>query len=448
MTERRWKAALGASVLTGVLFAVVYNICNRLTGVRPDVGVWVFEWERYWPVVPSLIVPYWSIDAFFVVAPFFCRNRAEIGVYRRRIVFVILAAGLCFLLIPLRFAFPRPQVQGVFGAWFAVLYAFDLPFNLFPSLHITFRTLLAEVFARTSSGLSRWLLHVWFSVVGVSTLLTWQHHLVDVLGGFWLAAIAMQLYRFGEVTPARAAHPRLALYYALAAVACSQIARLSWPWSFVFVWPAFALGTASVVYAGFGNALYRKHEGRLTRMTKLLFAPLLAGQWLSWCYYRRKSAPWNEVAPSVWIGSLPSKENADEAIARGVTSVLDLTSEFSETPAFRTLRYCQIPVLDLTAPVPDELDRAVQFIANGSKDGVVYVHCKAGYSRSAAAVGAWLLSTCQAQTVAEVVARLEAARPGIVIRPEVRLALERYARALPRESALDRPPVHPSHSSH
>ena len=125
------------------------------------------------------------------------------------------------------------------------------------------------------------------------------------------------------------------------------------------------------------------------------------------------------------------QENADEAIARGVTSVLDLTSEFSER-RFRKLRDCQIRVLDLTAPVPDELDRAVQFIANGSNDGVVYVHCKAGYSRSAAAVGAWLLSTRQAQTVPEVVARLEAVRPGIVIRPEARLALERYARALPR----------------
>ena len=424
--KRPWAAAAGTAVLTGLLFTVAYNVCNQLTKLRPDVGVWAFDWEKNWPLIPALIVPYWSIDALFTLAPFLCTTREELAVYRRRIVFGIVAASLGFLLIPLRFAFPRPHVEGVFAPWFAALYGFDLPHNLFPSLHITLRTLLTSLYLRKSRGAWRWLTHAWFSAVGFSTLFTWQHHLVDVLGGFWLAAIAMHLYPFDAPPAPRSGNRAIAACYALLAIACSQLARLAWPWTFVFVWPAFAFGVGAFGYAGFGAGIYRKRDGLLTMQTKVLLGPLLAAQWLSWIYYRRKSARWNEVTPRVWIGALPTAEDARAAVAAGVTALLDLTVEFSEADAFRAVRYHPLPVLDLTAPTPEQLAEAAQCIERESAEGILFIHCKAGYSRTAGAVGAWLLSTGRARTVEEVVAQLEAVRPGIVIRPEIREALQRF----------------------
>lgn len=424
--RRPWLAAAGTAALTGLLFTVVYNACNQLTRLRPDVGVWVFDWERHWPVIPWMIVPYWSIDAFFILAPFLCRSREELGVHRRRIVFTILAGGIGFLLIPLRFAFPRPHVEGLFAPWFAALYSFDLPHNLFPSLHIALRTLLADLYARYSRGAGRWLVHAWFSLVSISTLLTWQHHLVDVVGGFWLGAIAIQLYRFDEAPPPRATNRPIAACYALGALIFSQLARLAWPWAFVFVWPAFAFGVAAFGYAGFGS-IYRKRAGRLTLATKVLFGPLLFVQWLSWLYYRRRSPRWNEIAPRVWIGALPDEADAREAVADGVTTVLDLTVEFSAPEPFRAVRYRHLPVLDLTAPSPAQLSEAVEFISAEAQHGIVFVHCKAGYSRSAGVVGAWLLATGQAATIEDIVVQLRAARPGIVIRPEIHESLAAWA---------------------
>ena len=421
--KRPWLSAAGTLALTGLLFIVAYNVCNRLTALRPDVGVWVFSWEKYWPVIPAFIVPYWSEDLLFVIAPFLCRTRVELAVHRRRIVFCIVAGCLGFLLIPLRFAFPRPHVEGVFAPMFAALYSFDLPHNLFPSLHIALRTLLASMFLRVACGPWRWATHAWFSLIGISTLVTWQHHLVDVLGGFWLAAIALHLYRFDETPQPRASNRAIAIGYAILAIACSQIARISWPWTFPFVWPAFAFGVGAFGYGGFGAGIYRKRDGRLTWQTKALLGPLLAVQWLSWIYYRGKSARWSEVTPQVWIGALPTPEIARDAIAAGVTAVLDLTVEFSEAAPFLKTRYHHLPVLDLTAPNPDQLEEAVRFIAQESARGIVFIHCKAGYSRTAGAVGAWLLKSGQARDVDEVVARLEAARPGIVIRAEIREAL-------------------------
>ena len=432
--KRPWLQAAGTVALTGLLFIVAYNICNHLTGLRSDVGVWAFSWERYWPVIPAMIVPYWSEDLLFVIAPFLCRTRAELAVHRKRIVFCIIVGCIGFLLMPLRFAFPRPHVAGVFAPMFAALYSFDLPHNLFPSLHIALRTLLASMFLRVAVGPWRWPTHVWFSLIGISTLVTWQHHIVDVLGGFWLGLFALHLYRFDETPPPRASNRAIAIGYALLALACSQIARISWPWTFIFVWPAFAFGVGAFGYGGFGAGIYRKREGRLTWLTKALLGPSLFLQWLSWIYYRGKSARWSEVTPQVWIGALPTPKIARDAIAAGVTAVLDLTVEFSEAEPFLKTRHLNLPVLDLTAPTRHQLGEAVRFIEAESARGIVFIHCKAGYSRSAGAVGAWMLGSGRWRAVDEVIAHLKSVREGIVIRPEIRMALRDFQASEPGAS--------------
>jgi len=429
MKQRPWAAATGAATLTGLLFVVVYNVCNRLTHVRPDVGVWAFQWEQLWPVVPSMIVPYWSIDLLFVLAPFLCTTKEEVRTYRRRIVFVIAGAALGFLLIPLRFAFARPEVDGVFAPWFGALYSFDFPHNLFPSLHIALRTILADHYVRHSRGAGRWLVHGWFSLIGISTLLTWQHHLVDVLGGFWLAGIALHLFRHDSPETLRARNWTMVAIYGIAAIACTQVARLSWPWTFILVWPAFAFGTAAFGYSGHGS-IYRKLDGRLTPATKLLFAPLLAGQWLSWWYYRRQSARWSQLTPQVWLGPVLRDAEANAAIAAGVTAVLDTTVEFSRPEPFWKVRYLNLPVLDLTAPSQDQLAEAAAFIARESATGIVIIHCKAGYSRTAGVAAAWLLASGRAQSADDAFAQLAAVRPRIVIRPEIHVALALFARGV------------------
>jgi protein-tyrosine phosphatase len=115
------------------------------------------------------------------------------------------------------------------------------------------------------------------------------------------------------------------------------------------------------------------------------------------------------------------------ASQQGVTAVLDLAAEFSEAASFLGLEYLDLAVLDLTAPTPEQLRAAVDFIsAHTARNGVVYIHCKIGYSRSAAVVGAWLIDTGIANTAEEAVARMRAVRPSLVIRPEAWQALREF----------------------
>jgi protein phosphatase len=67
-----------------------------------------------------------------------------------------------------------------------------------------------------------------------------------------------------------------------------------------------------------------------------------------------------------------------------------------------------------------------EFIGNHSRNGVVYVHCKIGYSRSAAAVAAYLIMSGKANTAEEAFAMIRRVRPSVVIRPEVISALSEF----------------------
>lgn len=193
--RRPWFLAALALAVLGPGFFLVYGWCNEFTARRGDVGSFYFGWERLIPFVPLMIVPYLSLDLFFSGSFFLCRDRAELGLLSRRLALAIGLSAAGFLLFPLRFAWPRPAVEGWLGVLFAPLNALDRPFNLCPSLHISLRSLVWTVFGRHTRGPLRHLLHAWFFLISLSTLLIYQHHLIDVIGGWMVAMVCCASFR-------------------------------------------------------------------------------------------------------------------------------------------------------------------------------------------------------------------------------------------------------------
>jgi len=132
---------------------------------------------------------------------------------------------------------------------------------------------------------------------------------------------------------------------------------------------------------------------------------------------------WDVVTPRVWIGRRLRKREAIKAVQAGVTAVLDLSAEFPETRPFRMLRYRSFPILDLTAPSVADLKEMARFVTEQSRHGIVYVHCKIGYSRSGAAVAAFLMLSGSAQDTDEALSMIRRVRPTIVVRREIVAAL-------------------------
>ncbi|MFL6536636.1 MAG: phosphatase PAP2/dual specificity phosphatase family protein [Chthoniobacterales bacterium] len=408
--------ALGTSVGLSALFLVVYGGCNWITAHRTHVGTIAFAWEHHIPFVPLMIAPYLSIDLFFVAAPFLCRSERELTTFAKRIAAAIVVAGICFLLFPLRFVFGRPQASGWIGSAFDWFRAMDAPFNQFPSLHIALCSILVVTYGRHTRGMLRGAVVAWFVLIAASAVLTYQHHVLDLVGGFAVAGYCFYVIPETTADIEPTTNPRVGSYYLVGALLCGMAALLLWPLGSILLWPAFSLALVAAAYFRFGAAVYRKSSGLLPWSTIWSLGPCLLGQHISRWSYRRRCRAWDAVAQNVWIGSALSTREANVAVAAGVSAVLDLTAEFSAPKSFRRLRYCNIPVLDLTAPTPQQLDEIVSFIAEEARRGIVYVHCKIGYSRSAVAAGAYLIAN--GHTADEAIAILRHARPSIVIRPE------------------------------
>jgi protein-tyrosine phosphatase len=303
----------------------------------------------------------------------------------------------------------------------------EYPHNLFPAMHITLCLILADLYGRHTRGILRGFVYFWFGLIGLSTVLTWQHHLVDVAGGLVLGGFAFYLFRESSRCPPVAVNVRIGCFYAAGAMIALAAMPLFWPWGIFLLWPAASLGLVSGAYFGLGPSIFRKTGGCLPVSARFVLAPILMGQFLSLIYYRRQCRAWNWVAPGLIIGRVLNPTEAAAAMEQGVTAVLDLTAEFTETTPFRKIAYRNLPILDLTAPTPGQLRQAVAFINAEAARGIVYVHCKIGYSRSAAVAGAYLLASQQAATAEEAVNMLRKARPSIIIRNEAMEALESFS---------------------
>lgn len=227
--------------------------------------------------------------------------------------------------------------------------------------------------------------------------------------------------------------------YAASAFLLWLLAYSGWPWSAILTWPALSLTLVAFAYLGAGTAAFGKTRGRTSWATALLLGPFLLGNRVSFRHYRRLGPAWSEVAPGLLMGRRLNEREAEQAVRSGVTAVLDLTAEYSESEHFLSLAYKNVQVLDITVPTVPQLREAVEFMEE-ARAGQVYVHCALGYGRSVGPVAAYLLAQGIAPTVEAALEQIRAARPPVVVRPQLIAVLREYQAqcATPRASRVAR----------
>ncbi|MGJ7903738.1 phosphatase PAP2/dual specificity phosphatase family protein, partial [Lysobacter sp. 1R34A] len=404
---RPWGRAVLWLALLGPLFFLSYGYANSVAASRGAVPHIVFAWEQAIPFWAWTIVPYWSIDLFYGISLFVCRDRRELDIQALRLLTAQAIAVACFLLWPLRYTFERPDSDGLFGWLFDVLLGFDKPFNQAPSLHIVLLIVLWVRFARHLRGGWRWLLHAWFALIGVSVLTTFQHHFIDIPTGLLAGWLCVWLWPERVAAPWRgAAVARDRQRWQLAAVYCAGAAACVFAaWSlggaaWWLLWPAWSLAMVAANYALFGaNGFQKRADGRLSLAARWLYAPYLLGAWLNSRWWTRHAPQPVAVAGGVWLGRLPGAGERDRFAA-----VVDCSAELS-LPVWREGDAVR-PMLDLVAPTPAQLRQAAQDIERLRRRGEVLVCCALGYSRSAAAIAAWLLLSGRAADVEAAIAAL------------------------------------------
>lgn len=168
------------------------------------IGIWTRAWPVYRPEIaldravplqPAWMLVYGSLYVFAFLLPVVIVRQPRL--FRQTLkafLAVMVTAYVGFMLFPT--AAPRPDVvpgAGFFPWTLRVVYDIDPLHGCFPSLHVAYSFLSALTVYRVHRGVGVAAL-IWASLIGVSTLFTKQHFVVDVIAGALMAYAAYLLF--------------------------------------------------------------------------------------------------------------------------------------------------------------------------------------------------------------------------------------------------------------
>ncbi|HUP56829.1 MAG TPA: phosphatase PAP2 family protein [Bdellovibrionota bacterium] len=194
-SARALRIYVVAAVLLTLEFVLVYGFCNWRASQRTEFYHFFFEWERQAPFVPWMIYVYFSLNALTSLTAFVLDEETLVS-YCKAIGLSILIAGIFFLLFPAEMGIQRPASVPGYEGPFGLLHGLDHPHNLVPSLHVTFSALSVFFMSPRRPAWFQGILVAWLALICAAVVLTHQHHLADIVGGFALAAFCHS--RFGR----------------------------------------------------------------------------------------------------------------------------------------------------------------------------------------------------------------------------------------------------------
>ena len=197
MSRERLKAMVFWGGICVLFCLTVYLGTNEIAlNMERHYGLY-FEFEKDIPLVPWMIYLYASFHLLLALNFFIIKDPKVIKAFTISLMASSFIAALVFLSFPGELGFSR--VDGIEG--YEVMYSFlheiDHPYNLYPSLHITFSVLTAFAMVdQTRSKLFHWFLFSWVFLICCSVVLVHQHHLFDILTGLVLSFIVIKyVYR-------------------------------------------------------------------------------------------------------------------------------------------------------------------------------------------------------------------------------------------------------------
>ena len=164
-------------------FAMLYGGALAVSSLRHASSTIVTPWDRAVSFVPWTVWPYLAFDVLYCLSLFICTSREELDRHAIRLLATEIVCVAIFIAFPLRYSFARPPTGGINGALFKLIDVFDRPFNQAPSLHIANLVIVWACIARHTSRPWIYVVHASMALVAVSTITTYQHHLLDVPSG-------------------------------------------------------------------------------------------------------------------------------------------------------------------------------------------------------------------------------------------------------------------------
>jgi membrane-associated phospholipid phosphatase len=189
---RPYRVSISMVVLVSLVpfYIFIAQLVHGRTLHAPELAL-----DRLVPLQPAWGLVYGSFYLLGILLPVLVvRQEEQIRRTVRAYLMVWITAYIWFLAYPT--VGPRPAK--VIGEGFAVwglrfLYQADPPYNCFPSLHVAHAFVSALTCYRVHRGVGI-ATGVCASLIGVSTLFTKQHYVLDVIAGIFLAIVAYVVF--------------------------------------------------------------------------------------------------------------------------------------------------------------------------------------------------------------------------------------------------------------
>lgn len=296
----RLAARIQHLIIALLLFTVLYTLTNHYSAAvfasyPGRIHTLAMALDESIAFMPVMIVPYsWSL-ILFVTSFFMVGSHKQLSQLTSRLILATLFACLLFYLFPARFSFVRSSPSDWTALGYQFLQLTDKPFNQLPSLHVSYALLLGYSLWNVTTEACRcrmivFAYHLVLSVlcllIIISTVLTYQHHLLDVLGGILLALVVLFM--------ADKLHSKLVLKYLMVAIAgflmiaisgffIAQLTNVTWLETIGLIMAVYWLASfIALAYLYQVNDIsvnkrwFKKNEkGQLTLLTRVSFAPLL-----------------------------------------------------------------------------------------------------------------------------------------------------------------------------
>jgi membrane-associated phospholipid phosphatase len=186
----RWIAYLRFLFIFGVLFLSVFVGLGMLSARFRVPMTLYMPWETRIPCLPWMVWIYFSLYTLFLL-PLLHMTPVQMATLTRQSIVTLLVAGIGFLALPGQVGFPLTSYPGINGAILSFLDDLSTKTgrNLVPSLHVAFSALILLGCRDLLLPPLTWIYGVWLVLMCASTVLTHQHHLLDVAAGLGLAVM-------------------------------------------------------------------------------------------------------------------------------------------------------------------------------------------------------------------------------------------------------------------
>jgi len=143
------------------------------------------------PVVPAWSLIYMAVHPLSVLPWFFAKSSKDNARFLISMGIMLVVSVICWTAWPLATVrILPPGAEANFGGWvLARIYQFDPSANCFPSTHCAMAICVAWSIWHSNRALGTWAM-LTALLIAVSTLLTRQHYLADVVAGLALGTSA------------------------------------------------------------------------------------------------------------------------------------------------------------------------------------------------------------------------------------------------------------------